>query len=194
MSQIINLGKRNIEVHSFTGKVANVTKNLETKVHGGGGGGYSYQGTGGSAPVSISSTTVIHDQIFLVDSQGNERALQLTDFDIACRESNNVSAMWAIIEGKDSGPYFAIVNHSTGSKFLNEKIVRSIVFKSVTPILIESKAIGCLLVAGIFIVLGLIYWPLLFLFIAYAIYFEIMVVRKGIKNFKAQVDYPKTSG
>jgi len=51
-------------LYHFTGIVAEAGKNMETIVSGGGGGGYSYQGTGGSAPVTITSRTVIHDQFF----------------------------------------------------------------------------------------------------------------------------------
>lgn len=191
MSQTINVGKRNIEVYHFTGKVAESQKNMETKISGGGGGGYSYQGTGGSAPVRITSTTIIHDQIFIVDKDGKEKSLQLKGFDLACRESNIVSAMWAIVEGNNEGPYFAVINHTTDKAFVNDKIVRDIVIKSVRLVNIDNQALGCLLVIGVMVILALIWWPLVIAFIAYAIYFEFAVIRKGIKKFKSEVVYPQ---
>lgn len=190
MTQTIHLGKRNIAIHHFTGKVASSSKNMETKVHGGGGGGYSYQGTGGSAPVRISSTTVIHDQLFLIDKTGTEKALQLKDFDLACRESNIVSAVWGIVEGDNSGPYFAILNHTTHTEFVKDKKIRELVIASIAPFKIKSVAIGCAGFLAIIVLLGLIWWPLSIAFIVYCIYYEFAVVRPKIKEFNATLKYP----
>lgn len=190
MNQTIQIRKRSVTLYHFTGKVASASKNLETKVSGGGGGGYSYQGTGGSAPVRITSTTVIHDQLFIVDKEGNERAIQLQDFDLACRESNIVTAMWAIVEGQDNGPYFAIINHTTGSKFVSKKKIKEIIYKCTRPVNIDSPVLGCLFTIGILVVLGLIWWPLAIAFIGYAIYFELVIVRRSIKLFNSSVQYP----
>jgi len=166
MSQTIQLGKRYATLHQFTGKVMSTSKNMETKVHGGGGGGYSYQGTGGSAPVRISSTTVVHDQLFIQTKDGEERALQLQDFDLAVREGNIVTAMWGIPEGKNEGPYYAVINHSTRSQFVSDKKVREVT-------------------------LAVIWWPLLIAFFGYAIWFEFAVVRKYIKVLKATIQAPQ---
>lgn len=190
MNQTIQIGKRSVTLYQFTGKVASASKNLETIVSGGGGGGYSYQGTGSSAPVRITSTTVIHDQLFIVDKDGNERALQLQDFDLACRESNIVTAMWAIVEGKDNGPYFAIINHTTGSKFVSQKKIKDLVYKCTRPINIDSPALGCLALIGILVILGFIWWPLAIAFIGYGIYYEAVIVRSNMKLFNSSIQYP----
>ncbi|MCC6542142.1 MAG: hypothetical protein IT225_07965 [Flavobacteriales bacterium] len=191
MSQTIQLGKRYATLHQFTGKVMSTSKNMETKVHGGGGGGYSYQGTGGSAPVRISSTTVVHDQLFIQTKDGEERALQLQDFDLAVREGNIVTAMWGIPEGKNEGPYYAVINHSTRSQFVSDKKVRDIVQVCTRPINIDNNALGCLLLIGIAVTLAVIWWPLLIAFFGYAIWFEFAVVRKYIKVLKATIQAPQ---
>lgn len=191
MNQTIQLGKKYATIHQFTGKVVGTSKNMETKVHGGGGGGYSYRGTGGSAPVRISSTTVVHDQLFIQSKEGEEKALQLQDFDLAVREGNIVTAMWGIPEGKQEGPYFAIYNHSTKGQFISDKKIRDIVQRCTRPIDIDNNVLGCLLLVFIAVGLAVIWWPLLIAFFGYAVYFEFAVVRKYIKLFKASIQPPQ---
>lgn len=108
------------DLHYFSGIVEESGKNMETRVHGGGGGGATYQGTGGNAPVSISSTTVIHDQLFLTNKEGKERSFQLQDFNLACRRGNEVSVFWGIKKGKPNGSYLAVKNHTTEQLFFEE--------------------------------------------------------------------------
>lgn len=119
-------GSSSFELYSFCGIVEESGKNMETRVHGGGGGGATYQGTGGTAPVSISSTTVVHDQIFLTRKDGKERAFQLQDFDLACRKGNEVTVFWGIKDGKDKGAYVAVKNHSTDQSFFDEKDLKKL--------------------------------------------------------------------
>lgn len=103
------------------GTVEESGKNMETQVSGGGGGGATYGGYGGNTPVHISSKTVIHDQIFLVDEEGFEHSFQLQDMNIACRKGNKLSVIWAIQQGKKKGPYIMAYNHTTGKVFNDEK-------------------------------------------------------------------------
>lgn len=109
------------EHHSFHGTVVGATKQLETKVTGGGGGGTSYRGTGYTAPVSIQSTTVTHDMIHLADDDGHEMALRLQNWDLSARESHKLSAIWLIKKGKKKGPYVAIHNHTLAETDYNKK-------------------------------------------------------------------------
>jgi len=191
MTQSIKIGKKEVAIYAFTGKVVGSSKNMETKVSGGGGGGYSYRGTGGTAPVRITSTTIVHDQLFLVNKEGNETALQLQGFDLACRESNIVSACWAIVQGDQKGPYFAIVNHTTGSKFEKESVLKEAVYKCTRPIDIDNKALGCLTIIGLFALCAIIWWPLIFALIGYSIYYEFAVVRPALKELKNSIQYPQ---
>jgi hypothetical protein len=118
METVKTIGKE-FRIYSVTGKVLDAKKHYETRVSGGGGGGYTNQGTGYTAPVSISSTTVIHDTIFLLDKDGKEHAIELTNFDITSRESNEMTAVWAIKKNKKSGPYVAIINHTLSKTSFN---------------------------------------------------------------------------
>jgi hypothetical protein len=106
----ITINGKPFELHAVTGRVAGATKQLETRVSGGGGGGYTHNGTGFNNAVHISSTTITHDQIFVVDPSGQEHALRLQNWNIACREGHELTAVWLIRKGKNSGPYVAIRN------------------------------------------------------------------------------------
>ena len=117
----ITINGRSLEVHTIVGKVVGASKHLETKVHGSGGGGGTYQGTGYNAPVHISSTTTTHDQIFLQCDDGTEHALKLQNWDLACRESHEMVATWMTKKGGKGGPYVAIRNVSTGSTDYDDK-------------------------------------------------------------------------
>jgi len=96
----------------FRGTVVGATKQLETKVSGGGGGGSTYRGTGYTAPVRIQSTTVTHDMIHLADDSGSEHALRLQNWDLTVREEQVLTAVWLVKKGRKKGPYVAIHNHN----------------------------------------------------------------------------------
>lgn len=128
----ITVGSRQFELHWFTGKVVSVTKNLETRVHGGGGGG---QVGGYSAPVSVSSTTTVHDQLFLTDKDGVERAFQLQDFNVACRETNQVTVLWAMKAGQNTGQYVIVYNHTTQEVRFDDSSIKK---------LVAPSSLGCL--------------------------------------------------
>lgn len=119
MKTITAAGKT-YNLHWTYGTVEESGKNMETQVSGGGGGGATYGGYGGNTPVHISSRTVIHDQIFLVD-EGGEYSFQLQDMNVACRKGNKLSVIWAIQQGKKRGSYIVTYNHTTGKVFNDEK-------------------------------------------------------------------------
>lgn len=114
------VGKHTYTIYYSKGQVAGKDKNFETQVYGGGGGGGSYQGTGGSAPISISSRTVIHDKIYLKQENGKEEVVELTNWDVACREGHELMVMWLIRSGNERGPYVAIKNFTTNQFDLKE--------------------------------------------------------------------------
>lgn len=146
-------------LYSFTGITEESGKNMETQVYGGGGGGGTYQGTGGTAPVSISSRTVVHDQLFLVSPEGKERAFQLQDFNLAARKGNQLTVFWGIPSGKNSGPYVAVKNHSTDQTFYHDKEVSSLFIKGwLQAVLLTIGVI--LLLTGVLGGAGIIYTAL----------------------------------
>ncbi|HRP44746.1 MAG TPA: hypothetical protein PLU27_08270 [Ginsengibacter sp.] len=117
-------GRNTMTIYYDRGRVAGKDKNMETRVSGSGGGGGTYQGTGATAPVHITSTTIIHDKIYLQKENGKERAVELTNWDVACREGHDMVVAWIIPEGKESGDYTAIKNITTGSEFGNQHLIK----------------------------------------------------------------------
>ncbi len=144
----------------FTGTVAQASKNMETKVHGGGGGGFTYKGTGASSNVKITSTTVVHDELFLIAEDGSERAFQLQDINIACREGNRVTVVTA--QNGSKTQYVGVINHSTGNAHYNDKVLIKFFVSTMTLVLCFAVLFGGLILiktiiapiaAGVFI-----YW------------------------------------
>lgn len=159
----LEISGRKYDVYTVTGRVNEAGKNLETRVQGSGGGGYSYRGTGGTAPVTITSTTVVHDQIFLTDDSGTEHAFQLQDFNVACRETNLISVVWAIKKGKKLGPYVVVVNHTTRKSFYNDKALKKIFRFNIWYFLGGGFLLGLVLgrsiTGGVFgLLFGLLMW------------------------------------
>ncbi len=133
-------------LHSFAGIVEESGKNMETRVSGGGGGGATYQGTGGTAPITITSKTVVHDQLFLTSKEGKERSFQLQDFNLACRRGNEVTVFWGIKEGKADGSYLAVKNHTTDQVFFDESAVKKMFLNLLIQVLIILGGIGAIFI------------------------------------------------
>jgi hypothetical protein len=113
---------REFELHSVTGNILKSSKMATTQV-------YSTPGTYNSSTnthtsSTVHSTTTIHDQIFLVDTDGKEHAIRLAGWDIAAREDNNLTMIWAIKKGQKSGPYIFALNHSTDLKYHMDRTIR----------------------------------------------------------------------
>jgi len=117
----IRLGRKVFDHNFVRGTAVGVDKKLETKVQGSGGGGSSYRGTGYTAPVRITSSTTTHDLIHLQDENGKEHALRLQNWDLAVRETHELTAIWLVKPGKSGGPYVAIHNHSLDQTDYDEK-------------------------------------------------------------------------
>ncbi len=145
------------EVHQFTGHVAETAKNMETKVSGGGGGGSSYRGSGYTAPVNITSTTVVHDQIFLISPEGKEQSFQLQDFNLACRSGNELTIYWYVRVGSGTGKYFCVSNHTTDKEYFSASEAKIMFLNRAWILLLailgmmmlfQANTIGILVTAG----------------------------------------------
>jgi hypothetical protein len=141
----ITLDGINYEVYFVKGKVLGKDKHLETKVSGGGGGGYSYNGRGSTAPISISSTTIVHDKIYIDLGNGKEHSIELEDWDIACREGHEMVFVWMIKQGKNVGPYIALANMVTDEIYIKKSIIRKELSNAMIKIDGNGKPIGCIL-------------------------------------------------
>lgn len=177
----IQAAGKEVSLYNFTGVVAESGKNLETVVSGGGGGGYSYNGTGGSAPVTIRSHTIVHDQLFLVDKNGNEKSFQLQDFNIACRKDNKLSVIWGIKKGAETGPYIIVHNYTTKETFYRD----SSIAKLLRP---NQLLLWIGLILGTIIAWKIIGATALVLVIAAIIVLNIRF-KQQVKNFKNSISY-----
>lgn len=124
-----SIGKFTYTIYYKRGIVVGKDKNFETQVHGSGGGGGTYQGTGSSVSISVSSTTYIHDKIFLQHEDGKESVLELTDWDIACREGHELLIVWIIRDDKNNGHYLAIKNMTTDTTKYKYHLIDNLIEK-----------------------------------------------------------------
>ncbi|MEO6851818.1 MAG: hypothetical protein ABI203_12210 [Mucilaginibacter sp.] len=181
----LDISGKHYDLYTVTGKVNEAGKNMETKVHGGGGGGYNYRGTGGSAPVSITSTTVVHDQIFLTDNSSTEHSFQLQDFNVACRESNELSVIWAIKSGSTTGPYIVVVNHTTRKTFYHDKELKKMFRFNIWYLLAGGMVLGFIMTHG----MGGAIPGLLFGWLMWAVTWN----SPRLKRFKEEIAAPATA-
>ncbi len=146
-----------VVIHQMTGEVVGADKSSTMQVHGGGGGGTGHivggHGYTTTSPVSVTSTTTIHDQIFLRDSAGKERSFQLSNFNVACRDGHKLSILWAKRKGKERGPFFRVINHTTNEQYTNVKGIRA----ELTP-----------------------HWIMNLLFVSFGIYYTFYIANDGI--------------
>lgn len=168
-----------VKVYSFTGKVTDSNKQLETKVSGSGGGGAVYQGNGAVAPINIQSSTTVHDQFFLIDESGKEISVKLQNWDVALRTQHVIQIIWAIPAKASNGPYVTINNQNLDQVTWSDEQLK----KVVSPCLLKHLLIGF----GASIVLGYLVSSFgLFLIGAIATFIYFLVRRnifaKDLKN------------
>jgi hypothetical protein len=111
----INLGSRQIAIHSMSGEVMDSQKWTTTEISGGGGSGVISNGSGYIEKDEIKSKTTTHDQIIIRTADGEEESLKVEDMNLAVRQGHWVSLIWAIPSGWQEGPFVAVFNHNTGS-------------------------------------------------------------------------------
>jgi hypothetical protein len=123
------LGGGTFNLRHVTGKVENASKMASTSVYASGGGG-SVDAYGGTInPISIGSTTTVHDQFFIRAGERLE-SIQLKGWDFAVADGHLVSAIWAVQEGTTGGHFIVLRNHTTGDSsfarlFLDARAVRT---------------------------------------------------------------------
>jgi len=119
------IGPRRYTLNKMTGLVADSGVRSEVEVSGT---GYVTGTTGTSySPGIVTGTTEIkskttrHQQLFLIDKEGNEESFNLTDFVITCHKGSLITIIWAIMDGKKDGPIFAAYNHDTKGWMFDDK-------------------------------------------------------------------------
>ena len=140
--QNIELQGRKYSLHYLTGKVIESSQRSETTVSGSGGGGYMWEGSGYVKPVQIRSNTVVLDRVFLIDRQGKEHALNLSNLQFECRASHELTFVWAIQEGQERGPYVLVFNHDLEQIYFQRQTLRKMyapTFKEFFPKFFQSS-------------------------------------------------------
>jgi len=114
---------KNLRIYSFTGYVRGSTTRSDTSVSGKVHTIVSASSTvGNTVEGSVSSKTTVTDSFRLVDTRNKQESnFQLQDYNVQLWENQLVSVAWAISKGKTEGPYFAVVNHSTGDRFFKRQ-------------------------------------------------------------------------
>lgn len=110
----IQLAGKPYEIRETIGAVADAGKHTTQQVHVSGGGGFTHDGTGRSAPVSVTSVSTVHDTIFLVDEHGQESSLRLWGVDISVRPGHVLHTIWVRRKGQQDWTLAGIHNRSTG--------------------------------------------------------------------------------
>jgi hypothetical protein len=123
----IRSGWTRYQVHSSTGTVLSPTKSRVVTTHVSGGGA-------GNQPISSSTSTSIHDQFFIRESNGYESGLQVTDMNLALRDGHQVSAVWGIRKGKKTGAYIVFRNHTTRNVDFVDSKVKAMLQPSIWPV------------------------------------------------------------
>jgi hypothetical protein len=108
----VAVGDRIIDLITFQGEVVDEKKWATTQVAGGGGG--INTGSGLPNQVTITSVSTTHDQFFLRNNEGQEKAFEFANAGLALRKGNRVTVLWGTIKGNEHGKYLAVYNHTTG--------------------------------------------------------------------------------
>lgn len=165
MSNII-VNNKSYEICQFYGEVVDTSKQRETQIHGAGGGGASYQGTGGTAPINISSTTVVHDQFFIVNEEGKELDVNLSNWNVSLRAGHKVQMLWVIPSNAKEGPFVRLNNLSLGKAQHNDDALKRVAKSHYIMLLWLS-----FLIAGIAgYMSSSIGFTLIIVFVAYIVY------------------------
>lgn len=110
-----------LEFSSYTGEVLDSNKYSETRVYSSGGGGTVNSGSGYvDAPTIHSSSSTVHE-FWIKESNGNEKAISISGYDIPLRAGQKITAIYAGEKG--SGQYlWTLVNHNAQNHwFLSKK-------------------------------------------------------------------------
>lgn len=126
---IVTIHNKDYGIYEVSGKILESNKQRELHVYGSGGGGATYNGTGGTVPVNIHSSTTIHDEFFLIDEYGQEHAIKLSNWDVSLREGHEIQIIWVISPNQERGPYVVLHNRSLRNITTQNEIIRNISIK-----------------------------------------------------------------
>lgn len=110
MTRQVMIHNKLYEFEDFCGQVVEASRQRETLVSGHGGGGATWDGTGATAPINISSKTIVHDEFFLVNEEGKEMDFHLTDWELPVRTGHEIQMIWIYPPKSKTGWYVLMHN------------------------------------------------------------------------------------
>lgn len=149
MSKSISIFNKIYEIDSFTGEVMDSSRQREVRVTGSGGGGATWDGYGGTAPINITSETIVHDEFFLLNEQGKEKDFHLTNWKMPLRVGHKVQIIWIYPPNDNTGWYVVMNNHNLEKVEWNEDKLNDIA-KAHYRLLLWGAWIASVFVAYVF--------------------------------------------
>jgi hypothetical protein len=144
-------------LHHATGTVYGVSKGHSATAHMSGG-----QVTGASVignqinvhqtPVTVTTTSHVHDQFYLSVPGRTDISMQLTDVNVAVADGQLVTVVWAVPKRKDRGPYILIRNHTTGNVWPVKGALRDLIvpkLPGVVPLMVAACLFATLVYPGL---------------------------------------------
>lgn len=139
----LRVGRRNYGIHYAVGEVLDAKKWSETHVSSSGGGSsMTPDGYYTARPVTVTSTVVTRDEIFLRQRDGKEHAIQLSGVDLPTRVGHVLAAVWMIKKGKERGPYVMFHNYSMDDTRFVDSGLNSVLAMRKWPVLPLGLAAG----------------------------------------------------
>ena len=123
---IISINNKDYGIYQKSGKIIETNKHNETRIYGSSGGGYIHQGSGTINPTQIHSQTIVHDQFFILDPNGQEHAITLSNWNLNLRAGHHIQLIWLIAPNKKYGPYVSIHNQTLHTVDYNNNQVMAI--------------------------------------------------------------------
>lgn len=171
----ISAGGRQYNLYSLTGTILQAQKNVRVNTFS--------QNLGNRDMIDVNSS--VSDRVLLMDVLGKEHDINLTGFDVNCRVGHEITVLWAIKNGKNWGPYFAVKIHDTNTCYYQNGVISDICTPSSMPgiFVLVLLFIACYLMSGL--LLALLACFVGFLFLGFFVYNTI--ISAGVQRFKTQV-------
>jgi hypothetical protein len=148
------------QLHHFTGKVMATRKQKEGRVSG---------FATAPANVVVTSTTVDHHELFLLNEHGIEKSFRFVNFDFPCREGHLISVVWATSPDAQDSPPIAARNHNTDELHLAQAkrigVTAGKSFGFQAGVIVAAMIVGTFVLGAFatlllmpFIIVGLLYY------------------------------------
>lgn len=136
--QFTNIAKENLtaDVHSLSGQVIAINRSNQTHLHASGGGAYASVNQHGHAsarvsPVNITSSTSVHDDVYILTESGEEVFVQLVNWENAgIRQGHHIQLIWLNITSYNPPkptPYVIVNNRSLNKVLYNYEALGNVV-------------------------------------------------------------------